>query len=443
MNPDVLAKLRRLGVVKGTQNLKVGDQGLGIGDRRPETSNQPPTANGQRLTASDQPLTTNHQPLTTLIPGGYELDTPEGPCFVVDRVYPLAYEHGGIVLGELLGFAPAGSHPYFHTEDLTNHTYRDFVFLDIETDGLGGAGAIACMIGLAYFEDNALIIRQLFARDHAEEVALLHIFQETMADKIGLISFNGRGFDLPFLENRFIINRQFVDTEQWPHLDLMMPSRRLWHRRFGKYNLRSLERNVLGFEREEHLDIESWEIPYRYHRYLQEGNTTGLLPVFDHHHQDMISMVTLLVKILRVVSRPGNHHPLEHLGLALWQLKLGLTDQAEANLRLSAVPDMPTEQYHHALSQLGLLLKRAKRRDEALAVWQQIAFTSLDDVDAHVELAKHFEWHASDIYQAINWTTQAIALTERWLPSQKTTKIQAELQHRLNRLARKMGGEDA
>ncbi len=71
------------------------------------------------------------------------------------------------------------------------------------------------------------------------------------------------------------------------------------------------------------------------------------------------------------------------------------------------------------------------RHPEAVPLWQQIAATTLDDVTAHVELAKFYEWHEPDLVKAIQWTEQGLALNQNPV-------VHPELQHRLSRLKRKI-----
>ena len=87
---------------------------------------------------------------------------------------------------------------------------------------------------------------------------------------------------------------------------------------------------------------------------------------------------------------------------------------------------------------MGNLLKRNGRRDEALVYWQQIAATSFDEVEAHIELAKHYEWHHQDIAEAVVWTKRALALVASWRNRAQARLVEAELQHRLARLQGKL-----
>jgi hypothetical protein len=58
---------------------------------------------------------------------------------------------------------------------------------------------------------------------------------------------------------------------------------------------------------------------------------------------------------------------------------------------------------------------------------------------AHVELAKHFEWHVGDLSLAAGWTRAALAQVETWPAGMRRDTEQAELHHRLARLERKIG----
>ena len=66
-----------------------------------------------------------------------------------------------------------------------------------------------------------------------------------------------------------------------------------------------------------------------------------------------------------------------------------------------------------------------------------MASISDGDVSAHVELAKHYEWQASDIPAAILWTRRALDLIDRLPLTPNTRLARSELTHRLARLESK------
>ncbi|HSM58500.1 MAG TPA: ribonuclease H-like domain-containing protein [Candidatus Sulfomarinibacteraceae bacterium] len=428
MNREALARLRRLGVVKGVRNLKSA-QSLPTSSKNSEKQEEAPY-----LQAPDG----DPQPLPTLLPGLELAETAEGACYVLDKVYPLDHRHGTARLHELLELATEAVACFCQDERLGEAHFRDYLFLDTETTGLGGAGTLAFMVGAAFFEDDAFVVRQYFLRDHGDEPAMLLMLDELLQERAGLVTFNGQSFDLPLLESRFLLNRMPLSLREWPHLDLLPPSRRLWRRRFDSCALGALEQNVLGLTRT-HQDVPGWLIPSLYNHFLRTGDGRELSRVFYHNRMDMLSMVSLATRIVRQFEAPqAGDHPIDLLGLGKWQADLGLKKEAEQTLRLAATPDLPTDLYRQALLRLGYLLKRAGRREEAVEVWQQVACISFEDVTAHVELAKQYEWHNVNLQLAQTWTERALALVDGAAHPQ----VRAELEHRLQRLKRKQTGVD-
>ena len=81
---------------------------------------------------------------------------------------------------------------------------------------------------------------------------MLSLLAELLADRPGLITFNGRTFDLPLLDNRYLMNRLdnlVGDLLERPHIDLLPPARRLWRQRLGSCALGALEKTLLGVRR--------------------------------------------------------------------------------------------------------------------------------------------------------------------------------------------------
>lgn len=440
-----MARLRRLGVVKGDRELRLPSAAPAFG--RPE-----------RGAARRGPLSLEH-----LLPGGRVVETDDGGCFVLDHVYALDHRHGGDTLADLLGSHPAAGAAYVREPRLEPLDFRDFLFLDTETTGLAGAGTLAFMVGVAYFEpragahlrmrtllglqgaesaasdaDEVFVVRQYFLRDHGDERAMLRQLDALLAARAGLITFNGRSFDVPLLDNRYLMNRLPSRLPDLPHIDLLPPARRLFRARLGSCALGALERSLLGLERT-HADVPGALIPALYYQYLRTGEVGELARVFYHNEMDMLSMVTLAARIFRQLEASCCDDPLDQISLARWQADLGLGERAEATLRQSLDGDLPFETYHQALYRLAALLKAAGRRDEAVVVWQQIAHTSTNDVSAHVELAKHYEWVERNAAEALAWTERALALVGRWTPTPNSRLARAELGHRRERLVRKQG----
>src|SRR5438874_1273782 len=175
-----------------------------------------------------------------------------------------------------------------------------WLFLDTETTGLsGGTGTYAFLVGLAWWDAGGLQVEQLFLRDFAEEHSILQEVASRLAERPVLVTFNGKTFDWPLLENRFTMTRAIAVPRLAAHLDLLHPARALWKLRLGSVRLVELERHVLdagiGWHREE--DVLAALIPQHYFDYLRGGPAEPLAAVVRHNQMDLRGLAGLVGKI--------------------------------------------------------------------------------------------------------------------------------------------------
>lgn len=438
MTEDWQKKLQRLGVTKGVRHLKPAPPPEIEERRRKGADDNLPTASP--LTSHLSPLADEYdddvQPLDKLLPGGIIQQTADGDCFILDNIYPLTHQHGADKLDSWQTLDWGATAVFTQDRRFHEVALQDCLFVDTETTGLAGAGTIAFMVGVAFLEGDAVVVRQYFLRDHGDEPAMLLLLEELLAEKKALVTFNGRTFDLPLLDRRFLMNRLRTDLLGKPHIDLLMPARRLWRNRFGSVALGELERKLLGVRRT-HADVPGFAIPGLYHDYVRTGDARQMARVFYHNEIDMLSMVTLLPRVIRQFAHAADSdHALDLFSLGRWQGQMGLLAEAEQNLRRAIGGELSLAHYHKALHELAGLLKRADRRPEALPLWQQIAATTFDDVSAHLELAMHYEWQEKEMATAIRWTEQALQLAKG--AGVNGRLLRAELEHRLARLQGKV-----
>ena len=56
-----------------------------------------------------------------------------------------------------------------------------------------------------------------------------------------------------------------------------------------------------------------------------------------------------------------------------------------------------------------------------------------------IELAKYYEWHAHDLPEAQSWAKEALLCLTHWPEDWRRDQLWSEIEHRLARLARKIG----
>jgi uncharacterized protein YprB with RNaseH-like and TPR domain len=370
---------------------------------------------------------------------GREIATPAGSAFCIENRYPIAQPHGPGQLRALLEYPGDLAAQVAQDQQLSQFRLGDLAFLDTETTGLaGGAGTLVFLVGLGHFEDEEFVLRQYFLRDPAEEAGMLTALREHLDSAAGFVTFNGRAFDLPLLETRYLLGlRQALPISARPHLDLLHPSRRLWNRQLPDCRLGTIEQRVLGVARTE-ADVPGAEIPGLYLDYLRTGDTTQMQRVVYHNAVDILSLVGLATEVLRRYStdEAARLTPSEALAVARWHERAGRPKRAEAAYR-SATGGADELVRIDALRHWTAHLKRAGRQEEAAESWKQWHASAPDDPRPCIELAKLAEWTQHDLAEARRWSEAALVCLSHWTPGWRRDEAWAAIEHRLARLARK------
>jgi len=270
---------------------------------------------------------------------------------------------------------------------------------------------------------------------------------EALGNCTGIVSFNGRAFDLPLIQSRFILARMPFPLAGAPHLDLLPPARRIWRARHGSCSLGNLERSVLGYWRTAE-DVPGWMIPDIYRDYYRTGIAGALLArVFYHNLEDITSMAALGARMARLLqsrftsTEAPQLHELEWLSLARYYEDLSWDEAGIAAYRAALERPLASPDRLHALRGLSYLYKRLERRAEAAVLWEEwIGTVSGDEITPYVELAKHHEWYTGDLAAARGWAAWALRIAERWPDDRAREETLGQLRHRLSRLERKLSG---
>jgi uncharacterized protein YprB with RNaseH-like and TPR domain len=295
-----------------------------------------------------------------------------------------------------------------------------WLFLDTETTGLaGGTGTYAFLVGLAWWNSGGLQVEQLFLRDFSEEHSLLHALAARVAERPVLVTFNGKTFDWPLLENRFTMTRAIRAPRLAAHLDLLHPARALWKLRLGSVRLMDLERHVLDAEHlglHRHGDVASALIPQYYFDYLRGGVPDPLAGVVKHNQMDLRGLAALFGKMNSLLSEQSaleEHESLDLFGLSRFLERRGERERAHSACTKALDAGLPAEFRLLAKRQLALLAKRDAHWERAVALWQEMAGDSRDGVEACEQLAVYYERHAKDLDRALEFAQLAVMKLER------------------------------
>lgn len=368
-----------------------------------------------------------------LVPGAFR-ETTAGPAFVGSRRYRLFHHQGNVPLDAFLEIDTKELARFCGDRRLAGLDPRRTLFIDTETTGLaGGTGSYAFLIGAGFFTEDGFIVEQFFMRDFGEETAALTAFAKLAENFDTLVSFNGKSFDQILLDTRFVMNRIDLQLAKWPHLDLLHPSRRLWRSRLPDCRLGTIEENILDLGR--HEDIPGSEIPEAYFEYVRQRDARTIARVFRHNEIDIVSLVSLAVRIARIINDgPGGKDAGPHELYALGRYRTALGQHQRAADCLAAARELtPDEQLLSLIEQeLTWAYKRLSRLDLAVPIWERMTGRGGDPFP-YIELAKYHEHQTKELEHALDYTDNALKRCRGLEPG----RIQ-ELEYRRARLLRRL-----
>ena len=385
---------------------------------------------------------------------GEWIESREGNVLAVDRYYAADRLHGRVRIGDivatiengceslqLLGCAWPGRDPRPYTTQLC--------FFDLETTGLaGGAGTQAFLVGTAVLEEGGIRVRQFLLPGFQHERALLAMVADWSTRAGTLVTFNGRTFDVPLIETRYLLHRLPFPLGEMPHLDMLHPARGLWKARptiagpaldDESCRLSVLERHLAGYHRIG--DVPGFEIPSRYFRFVRTGDVHGLEAVMEHNRIDLISLALVTARALALISEGPRaaHHPREALGLGRLYERSGASENAECSYqhaaRLAAAVGHELDVRAEALRRLALCRRRAGRMADAAAAWHELleapGCPAALRREAREALAIHHEHRSRDLHAAKSLVLDALA-------ENAGARVRAAAEYRLQRLERKL-----
>jgi uncharacterized protein YprB with RNaseH-like and TPR domain len=356
-----------------------------------------------------------------------------GEYFIARQAFPFGRPYGKLRIGDISVADLSPLNLLFPQAALP--APERLVYLDTETTGLaGGTGTCAFLIGIGTLEGTQFVVRQFFLRDYPEEKAMLHALSEILDSFEGLVTYNGKTFDVPLLETRYALARLKSPFTRLLHLDALHPSRRLWKLRLESCKLTDLESAVLGIEREG--DVAGSEIPGIYFDYLRSGDARGLQPVFYHNALDIMTLAAVTVELARAMGDATTlDSPVDLFSLSRMFEFAGSREQSVETCQRALSGGLPEESEARALHQLALQYKRQRQHELAVETWLELTRRASPlALEAFEELAIHYEHHQRDPRGAMEFTLAAL---ERLRVLSSPLSHAERFTHRLERLQRK------
>jgi uncharacterized protein len=335
----------------------------------------------------------------------------------------------------------SGINPPLHMAEDTGK----WLFLDTETTGLsGGTGTYAFLIGIAWWDSGGLQVEQFLMRDFSEEHSVLLQLAERLAERPVLVTFNGKTFDWPLLESRYLMTRSIRVPQLAAHLDLLHPARALWKLRLGSVKLTELEEHVLdakrlGWDRAD--DVPSHMIPQFYFDYLRGRSVAPLAGVVRHNRNDLRGLAALFGKLNEMLSSEQHDEDADGLdlfGLSRYLHRRGQAQRAEVACTAARERGLPIGFDAVAQWELARMTKKRGEHGKAAEIWEELSRDDDWRAAACEELASFHERRKKDLSGALKYTRQAIAALRKQASEAKHGAQVVAAVRRFERLNRKM-----
>lgn len=183
--------------------------------------------------------------------------------------------------------------PFDFSHPIINETFTEnSLFFDIETTGFSPARTSLYLIGCAAREGDSLVVDQFFADTPKEEQEVLSAFFERLAHFDTIITFNGIGFDIPYLKSKcttYGLPEPFSSHDYLDIYKVVSKIKFLLH--LPNLKQKTIEQ-FLGIGREDAYN--GGELIEVYHSYVKTRSPKELHLLKQHNYEDVIDMPNLL-----------------------------------------------------------------------------------------------------------------------------------------------------
>jgi uncharacterized protein YprB with RNaseH-like and TPR domain len=358
---------------------------------------------------------------------------------MAEWIFPLDHRHGHELLCGAQALDDRGAACL--AKDAEYRAPRRPVFLDTETTGLsGGTGTYAFLIGLGTIESDRVVVRQYVMRDYDEEPALLDAVGRQLAQHDAVVTYNGKSFDVPLIETRFIASRRPGSPIPAAHLDLLYPARRLLRGHLDRCALGDVEQSVLGYRRLD--DLPSWMIPSVFFQFVREGDARLLGGVLEHNRDDILSLLALTGWLARryQFDPDASDDPRVLTRVARTYAAIGWREDAMRILAHVVESTQPGDWRAEAALELARLRRGAGLGSDAEPMWDVAAGHSTLGLEALVAWAKYLEHERRDFERARQVVERALVRAElraRLAGVHHLDPLRQALEHRLARIVRR------
>lgn len=361
-------------------------------------------------------------------------ESDQGGFFTREFSYPLNTVYGKFALDEWKNVSPNQLAIIAGEDEFLGVSPMKLLFFDTETTGLsGGAGTIPFMLGFGYFLAEAFQVKMFILNDLDKEAQFLEAVDEFLQAHgfSAVVTYNGKSFDFPLMEGRYILQRKRFPLVKLMHLDFLFPARALWKYTYPSCKLSHLGDFLLGVSRDE--DIDPSRIPVIYFNYLRARSYELIQGIVEHNALDLLGLAGLLLLAAKYVADISyTIDEGEILGVARLYDRSGDVDKADELYRIVKQSGLRTDVVERAVKNLAVIMKKRKLYAEAAELWGVLSAPGAYGRLALRELSVHLEHREKNYVKALASVHQGLEIMDL------SDAQRIDFEKRYQRLIRKM-----
>ena len=182
---------------------------------------------------------------------------------------------------------------YIRQNNITDEIFtNDSIFFDIETTGFSPTSSSLYLIGCLYHDGQNIVVEQFFAESKDEEKDILISFMNLLSRFKTIITFNGIGFDIPYMKakcNFFHVQESFEDFE---YVDIFKQIGAIkFLLKQANYKQKTIEA-FLGINRDDLFS--GGDLINVYEEYTRTHKAEAERLLLLHNYEDVLGMMDLL-----------------------------------------------------------------------------------------------------------------------------------------------------
>ena len=182
---------------------------------------------------------------------------------------------------------------YIKEYNLTDELFdENSIFFDIETTGFSPATSCIYMIGCLRRNNDKLIIDQFFAETKEDERCIIEQFMQLLNSYKTILSFNGIGFDIPFIKAKCDSYKIEEHLKDFQYIDIFKLIGNIkFLLKLPNYKQKTIE-SFLDIHRDDKYS--GGELINVYDEYTKNPNPEAEKLLLLHNYEDVLGMLDLI-----------------------------------------------------------------------------------------------------------------------------------------------------